>query len=176
VRFTVRLLGAIWIAALIVIGGFAFFQVRAERQRLTHDLEGRAALLGEGLKESIESVVSKGSTQRLKRLLKKFAGSDRGIAVYDGLASLIVAAPEMPVSLPPSVPEVTEAITRGRVEQGLRAIDGRRMYIYATPLEDEERTIGALAVFLDASRLGDAEAAIWRYNAVRFFPWPWAFR
>jgi trehalose-6-phosphate synthase len=168
-RFTVRLLGGIWIAALIIIGGFAFFQVRAERQRLTHDLAGRAALLGEGLKESVESVVSRGSTQRLARLLKKFGGSDRGIAIYDGLASLIGAAPEMPVPLPPSLPEVTDAITRGRVQQGLRAIGGRGMYIYVTPLEDEERRIGALAVFLDASRLADAEAAIWRYNAFRFF-------
>jgi trehalose-6-phosphate synthase len=169
VRFAVRLLGAIWIAALIIIGGFAFFQVREERQRLTHDLEGRAALLGEGLKESVEPVVGKGSTRRLARLLKKFGGPDLGIAIYDGLARLMVAAPEMPVSLPPSLPEVTDVITRGGVEEGLRAIGGRRTYIYVTPLQDEGRTIGALAVFLDASRLADAEAAIWRYNAIRFF-------
>jgi trehalose 6-phosphate synthase len=168
VRFAVRLLGAIWIAALVIIGGFAFFQVRAERQRLTNDLEGRAALLGEGLKESVEPVVSKGVTRRLTRLLKKFGRSDRGIAVYDAFASPIAAAPQPPMSLPASVPEVTDAITQGRVAKGLRSMGGKGTYIYATPLEDEDRTIGAVAVFLDASRVVDAEAAIWRYNAVRF--------
>jgi trehalose-6-phosphate synthase len=168
VRFAVRLLGAIWIAALIIIGGFAFFQVQEERQRLTHDLERRAALLGEGLKESVQPVFSQGSIQRVTRLLKKFGRSDRQIAIYDSFASLMAMAPENRVSPPPSAPEVTDAITGRSVAKGLREIDGRRTYVYATPLDDEDRTIGALAVFLDASRLGDAEAAIWRYNAVCF--------
>ncbi len=56
-RFTLRLLGAIWVSAMIVFAGFAFVAIRAERARLTEDLERRAWLLGEGLKEAVEPLV-----------------------------------------------------------------------------------------------------------------------
>jgi hypothetical protein len=50
---TVRLLGAIWVCALLVIGIFGFSPIGAERERLLEDPERRAAVLGEGLKEHI---------------------------------------------------------------------------------------------------------------------------
>ena len=53
--------------------------------------------------------------------------------------------------------------------KGLRALSGRQRYVYVTPLQSDGRTIGALAVLLDASPLEAAEAGLWQYNAVRFF-------
>ena len=49
-----RLVGAIWLAALVVTGGFTYFQVSEERRRLFDDMERRASVLGEGLKEAAE--------------------------------------------------------------------------------------------------------------------------
>lgn len=60
-KFTLRLVGAIWVSALVVIAGFAFLQIREERHRLVNDLERRAHLLGEGLKEAVEPAVARGS-------------------------------------------------------------------------------------------------------------------
>lgn len=177
-KVTVRLLGAIWISALLIMGGFAFLQVREERQRLASDLERRAALLGEGLKESVEPAVRRGATPRVAGLLKKFARPDRRIVVYDAFGSPVAAAPTAVPTLPTPVPEVTEAITRGTAIMGLRTIDGTPVYVYATPLHAEDRTTsilavdrttGALAVFLDGAHLEAAEKALWRSNAVRFF-------
>jgi trehalose 6-phosphate synthase len=169
-KVTLRLVAAIWVSAVVVIGGFAWFQIREERDRLAGDLERRAALLGEGLKEAIEPVVARGGgavDQRVDRILKKFGRPQRGIAVYDRFAALVVATPDLAPTLPPAVPEVTEAITQGEVQRGFRSFGGRRVYVYATPMVRDDRPVGVLAVVLDASHLTAAEWALWRDNALR---------
>ena len=166
-RVTIRVLGTIWLAALLIIAGFAFFQVREERQRLAHDLERRASLLAESLKESVEPAVRRGSTPAVARVLKKFGRPERSITVYDAFAGVIAAAPEGAAPLSPP-PDVSEAITEGRVQRGLRTIAGKAMFLYVTPLQSEGQTIGALLVLLDASHLETAEVGLWQYNAVRF--------
>ncbi len=167
-KFTLRLVAAIWLSALIVIAGFALLQIREERERLVADLERRALLVGEGLKEAIEPVVARGSTAGIERILKKFGKPQRGIAVYDRFAALILATPDLAPVLPPSLPEVTEAISQNAVSRGFRLVGDRRVYVYATPLAHDDRPVGALAVVLDATHLEAAEWSLWRYNALRF--------
>jgi trehalose 6-phosphate synthase len=169
VRITLRLLGAIWISALLIMASFAFLQVREERQRLANDLTRRSSLLADALRESVEPAMRRGQTSVVTRLLKKFARPDRHLVVYDAFGSPFAAAPLTPAALPPAVPEVTEAITGGTVVQGLRTFGGRPVHVYVTPLQSDDRAIGALAVFLDASTLDAVEAGLWQYNAVRFF-------
>jgi trehalose 6-phosphate synthase len=167
-KFTLRLVGAIWLGAMLVIAGFAVLQVREERERLATDLERRALLLGEGLKEAIQPVVARGSTAGVERILKRFGKPTRGIAVYDRFATLMVATPDVAPILPPSLPAVTEAISRNEVSQGFRLLHDRQTYVYATPLVRDDRPVGALAVVLDASHLEQAEWELWRANALRF--------
>src|SRR3989449_3006054 len=145
-KFTIRLVGAIWLSVLIVIGGFAFLQIREERERLLDDLKRRAVLVGEGLKEAIEPQVARGSTVGVERILKKFGRPTRGIAVYDRFAGLMVATPEVAKLLPPSRPEVTDAVATNAVSQGFRVVGARPAYVYAAPLTQDERPVGALAV------------------------------
>jgi trehalose 6-phosphate synthase len=166
-KVTVRLLASIWIGALLVIGIFGFFQIRAEHARLLEDLERRAALLGEGLKESVEPAARRGSAAAMTRVLKKFGRADRRIAVYDGFGSAVASSPEG-AKVPASLPEVTDALARTTIAQGLRTIDGTKAYVYAMPLQSEDKTVGVLGVFLDASQLDHAETGLWQYNAVRF--------
>ena len=167
-KLTVRLVAALWLAALAVLGGSTYFQIVEERSRLTLDLERRALLLGEGLKESVEPAAARGSRVAIDRLLKKFGRPDQGIAVYDRVASLVTATPEMSLALPASLPEVTEAMTSGAVQKGLRSLNGRPVYVYATPLLRDDKPAGALAVFLDASDLKRSEWERWQFNAIRF--------
>jgi trehalose 6-phosphate synthase len=169
VRVTLRLIGAIWLAALVIIAAFAYLDIRQERERIVASLERRASLLGEGLRESLEPAVRRGATKTVARLLKKFAQPERRIVVFDAFASPIAAAPE-PASEPTAaVPEATEAISRDIVVQGLRKpVGGRRVYVYAAPLSSEDRTIGGVAVILDATTVDTVEADLWRYNAIRF--------
>jgi len=167
-RFTVRLVAAIWLSALAVIGGFAYLQIVEERERLTQDLERRAALLGEGLKEAAEPALARGSVPAIERLLKKFGRRDQGIAIYDKVAARIAATPDVAPLLPTSLPEVTEALSTGAVQKGFSALGGKAVYLYASPLMRDDKPAGAVVVFLDASYIAATEWERWRYNAVRF--------
>jgi len=167
-KFTFRLLGAIWLATLVVIASFAFVQIREERQRLTNDLERQAALLGEGLKEAVEPALARSSRADIGKLLKKFARPDRGLAVYDKFANIIVTTPDLAPTLPPSLPEVTGAIADGVTLAGFRSLNDKLLYVHVSPLLSGDRPVGALAIFLDGSHLRRAEWERWRYNAIRF--------
>jgi trehalose-6-phosphate synthase len=166
-RVTYRLVAAICLAVVVVVGTFAFLQVREERSRLVRDLQRRAALLAEGLKEAVGPVMGGRSTAPVVRILKRFGRPNQVIAVYDPLASLVAVEPESAGPQLPSTPEVTEALSTEVSRQGFREIDGKRVYVYATPLSRNDRPAGVLAVFLDASPLVEAERSLWRANAAR---------
>ena len=72
-RFQIRLVAALWFASLIVIGAFAYLQISEERQRLTGELDRRAALLGEALKEPLEPALARASKPQVERLIKRFS-------------------------------------------------------------------------------------------------------
>lgn len=165
---TTRLIGAIWLSTLIVIAAFAVFQVEAERRALITDLENRAVLVGEGRKEAVEPAVARGSTSGIERLLKKFGRPYRGIAVYDKFASPMVMTPDLALEPPAPLPEVSGAITSGEVAKGFKDIHGKRKFVYVTPIQGEDKPIGALAVFMDTAHLDAAEWELWQYNGIRF--------
>jgi trehalose 6-phosphate synthase len=153
-KLAVRLLGAIGLAALVVAAGFALVSVRAERARLIEDLDRRAWLLGEGLKEAVEPLMGPATTRRLERIVKRFDTATRGVAVYDRFASLIVATPRLGPDLTTPLPFVSSAVAGGGVQRGLTTLGGRRVYYYAVAV-GEERPVGALVVFLDAGHVDD---------------------
>jgi trehalose 6-phosphate synthase len=167
-RFAVRLLAAIWLSALVILGGFTFLQVREERHRLVTDLERRAHLLGQSLKEAVEPPLARRSAATVERVLKKFGQANRGIAVYDRSVSLVAATPDLAPLLPPSFPEITEAITADAVQRGFRSLQERKTYVYVTPLHRDDEPAGALAIVLDASHIGIAEWTLLKFNAMRF--------
>jgi len=166
--FTFRLLGAIWLSALVVIGAFAFVSIHGERSRLTEDLERRAWLLGEGLKDAVEPLVEKAPPSRIERIVRKFGSPTRGVAVYDRFAGLLVATPELAPKLPPSFPFVSEAMTTGSVQKGFDLLREQKTYYYAVPLLGDERPSGALVIFHDAGHIEDRVSDIVRNNVIRF--------
>src|SRR5256712_7746796 len=167
-KFTLRLVSAIWLSVMLVIGVFAYLQIREERGRLVGDLQRRAMLITEGLSDAIEASSAKQSPAAIERIVKKFGQNQRGIAVYDRFATLRVATPDIAPILPPSLPEVTDAISQNVPTQGIRVLGDRSRFIYATPLMADDQPVGAIAVLQDASHLERAEWDRWSYNAVRF--------
>ena len=166
-KFTLRLVSAIWISVMLVIGVFAYLQIREERGRLVGDLQRRAVLVAEAFSDAIEPA-AKQSPAAVERIVKKFGQTQRGIAVYDRFANLRTATPDIAPVLPPTLPEVTDAISGNVATQGLRPIGDRTRYIYAAPLLSDNQPVGAVAVLLDASHLDRAEWDRWTSNAVRF--------
>jgi trehalose 6-phosphate synthase len=167
-KLVIRLLAAIWVSSLVITAGFALVQIYAERERVLSDLERRAWLLGESLKEAIEPVIQRSSPQRIERMIKRFGTPRRGIAVYDQFAALLVATPDLAPRLPASLPMVSKALTAGETQKGIEPIGGQNAYLYAVPLRGEERPMGALVIFLDASQLEIGLSDLWQQNAIRF--------
>jgi trehalose-6-phosphate synthase/HAMP domain-containing protein len=166
-KFTLRLVSAIWLSVMLVIGAFAYLQIREERERLFGDLQRRAVLVTGALSEALEPA-AKQSPAAVDRIVKKFGQTQRGIAVYDRFANLRSATPDIVQILPPALPEVTEAIARNVVTQATRVVGDRARYIYVVPLLSDDQPVGAVAVLLDASHLQQAEWDRWSYNALRF--------
>ena len=104
-RFQLRLVAALWVASLVVIGVFAYLQIAEERQRLINELDRRAALVSESLKEVLEPALARGGNKaQIDRLIKKFSKPDLDLAVYDRLASMISVTPRRRASaISPSV-------------------------------------------------------------------------
>jgi trehalose 6-phosphate synthase len=167
-KFTLRLVSVIWLSVMLVIGGFAYLQIREERERLVGDLQRRAMLITEGLSDAIEASAAKQSPAAIERIVRKFGQTQRGIVVYDRFATQRFATPDIAPILPPSLPEVTDAISRHSATQGFRVLGDRTRYIYATPLLADDQPVGAIAVLQDASHLERAQWDRWSYNAVRF--------
>src|SRR5439155_306981 len=111
-KFTLRLVSAIWLSVMLVIGAFAYLQIRDERERLVSDLQRRAVLIGEGLSDALEPAAARQSSAAVERILKKLGPAQRGIAVYDRFATLMAATPDVAGTLPPSLPEVTDTVSR----------------------------------------------------------------
>ena len=80
-KFTIRLVSAIWLSVMLVIGAFAYMQIREERERLFGDLQRRAVLVAGALGEALEPAAK--SPAAIERVVKKFGQTQRGIAVYD---------------------------------------------------------------------------------------------
>ena len=168
-KFQLRLVAGLWLGSLLVVGAFAYFQFVEDRQRLTGELDRRAALVSEGLKEVLDPALGpRVSKPQVDRLIKKFSKPDLGLAVYDRVASLIVATPDVTKQLENPPPEATWALTSGAVQTGFRKVGGTMRYVYADPILREDKPSGALVIFLDASDLQTAEWELWRLNAIRF--------
>ena len=108
-RFQLRLVAALWVASLVVIGVFAYLQIAEERQRLINELDRRAALVSESLKEVLEPALVRGGSNKaqIDRLIKKFSKPDLDLAVFDRVASMISVTPSVSKQLETPPPEVT---------------------------------------------------------------------
>src|SRR5687767_16001507 len=118
-KLTSRLVTAICLAVLVVVGGFTFLQIREERARLVRDLERRAGLLAEGLKEAVGPAMGR-STAPIERILKRFGRPNQVVAVYDQLATPIAVVPESVGPRLAAIPEITESLSMNAVRQGFR--------------------------------------------------------
>jgi trehalose 6-phosphate synthase len=168
-RLLLRLLGGIWLATLLVSGGFAYLEIREERARFEQDLQRRASLAADAVREATERLVGRGAPARpqLERVLKRFGRPDRGIVVYDEIAGVIDATPEARPVLGPVAPMASQAINSHAPVRGLQRLGGRATWVHVVPLERDDAVAGAVAILLDAEVLESHELALWQRTAVR---------
>ena len=166
-RLLLRLLAGIWLAALLVTGGFAYLEIQEDRERLAQDLARRASLLGDAVREAAEPLVARQARTGYDRVLKRFSRPDRAIVIYDEFGSVIAATPDVKPFLGPTSPLISEALRTPVSVRQFQSIAGRSYLLHAVRLERDDKPIGAVAVFFDAQYLDAQEWQLWRRTAVR---------
>jgi trehalose-6-phosphate synthase len=169
-RINLRIILSIIIVISILVLLFTLMQVRQEKERLTIDLQRRASLLGESLKETIEPLLEKAYPERLQKIVEKFGNRERlaGVAVYDVKDKLIAATPSLSAHLSVTPTYVTNAMNSDLENGHFFYISGKEMYLYTLPLHREEGVAGALVIIHDPSYIQDRLLLIWKNNFIRF--------
>jgi len=166
-RFLLRLLAGMWVATLIVSIAFAYLEVKEERSRLILDLQRRSSLAADAVREASERLVARGAKTGYERVLQRFGRADRSIAIYDAFGSVIEATVDVKAHLGPLSPFVTHAIQSNGPVRDFHRVAGRTTWVHVVPLQQDDQSIGAVAVLLDADYLDTSEWNLWRRTAVR---------
>lgn len=168
-RITLRIILAIFVVISVIVLLFTVIQVRQEKERMAIDLERRAALLGEGLKEAIEPILEKGRLDRLPKIVEKFGNRERlaGVAVYDAQDRLVAGTAQL-APLLKTPPAFVGNVMNADQERGIfLSLGGKEMYLYALPLYREDRVAGALVILYGTTHIEERLAFIWRENFIR---------
>jgi trehalose 6-phosphate synthase len=169
-KITIRLIvSLIFIVALVAIG-FSFYQVRAEKMRLTAELEHRTIILAESLQESVVPLIASNSLSRLNRLVERFGNRERlkGVAVYDQQGNILAVTPDLASKIPQPLPPAVKSTAENQPIGSLMRIDDKETYFYALPFSEEDKIAGTLVLFHDASYIGVRLKEIWKHNLLRF--------
>jgi trehalose-6-phosphate synthase len=169
-RINLRIILSIVFVISVLVLLFTLKQVQQEKERLTLDLQRRASLLGESLKETIEPLLEKGPPARLQKIVEKFGNRERlaGVAVYDVKDKLIAASPPLSDHLSVTPKFVTDAMNSDLESGHFFNLGQKEMYLYTLPLHREEVVAGALVIIHDPSYIQDRVSLIWENNFISF--------
>ncbi|MBI3315491.1 MAG: trehalose-6-phosphate synthase [Candidatus Omnitrophica bacterium] len=166
-KITLRLI--FFLVAVIAIGsiGFSFWQARQEEFRLKNELERRANVIADSLKESIEPLLPAESTRSLERIVNKFSNRERllGVSVFDIEGNLLAASENLKVTLEDSAKTIKSDLREvERLNSGygdFLTLAGRPVHAYSIPLITEERTTHVLTLFHDRTYITERVRRIW---------------
>jgi len=168
-RITLRIIFSIFFVISAIVLLFTFLQVEQEKERMTIDLERRASILGESLKESIEPLVAKGQSSSVQKIVDKFGNRERlaGVAIYDAQGKLAAVTAQLTPYLktPPSL--VENVMSAGLEEGNFLSLGEKEAYLYALPLFREENVAGAMVMVYETKQIKDRVAHIWQNNFIR---------
>lgn len=169
-KITLRLIISIIVVVAMVAGIFTYFNIQSERNRLSSDLQHRAWLVAEGLRESVGPLIPQGQSKRLDSIIEKISSSEKivGVAVYDLAGEKLAVSNKLSEELPKKVDVIFEKF-EGESGKGIYENIGKtKMYLYAMPMfgDDGERT-GTVLVFNEASYIDRYLSEIWHRTFLR---------
>jgi len=84
------------------------------------------------------------------------------------IGNTLSSTPDLIPKISQPLPQVVTSITENRSINDFIKIDGKKTYLYILPISEEDRLIGALALFHDASYIELRLEGIWNHNLLRF--------
>src|SRR3989338_10472779 len=96
-RITLRLIFFLVSVIAVAAVGFSFWQAHQEESCLKNELERRASVIADSLKESIEPLLSRDSPESLRRIVNKFSNRERllGVSVSDFQGNLLAVSADL---------------------------------------------------------------------------------
>ncbi len=169
-KITIRLIFALVIAVACVAGISTYLTIQSEKKRLTSELEHRAWLVTEGLKEAVEPLITKGPSKKLDRIIGKIGEGKQiiGIAIYNTAGEVVAVSKGLAGKLPQKLNIVFEEFKDETGRGSYEKIESRTVYLFAVPTYDDEvvRT-GTVVVFNDASYVSKYISGVWSRNFLR---------
>lgn len=172
-RYIFAIIGSVVVAVSLVAVGFTIKQVDQERTTLTNNLEQRALLFTDSLKESVEPYYATLQTSQtsLQKIVDKFANRERlaGIALYDNKGVLVATSSGLPKVIIENTEVVSSAMDSDTKKSDFFDDEEEKRYVYVDPLHNEESIVGALMVVQNAGYIDDRINEIWKGNLLRLF-------
>src|SRR3990167_7643560 len=165
-RYIFAIIGSVVVAVSLVALGFNIRQVDKERATLTTNLEQRASLLADSLKESVEPYYANSSQSSfqtsLQKVVDKFANRER----LAGIA-LIATSSGLPKTIIENTKIVTDAMDSNTSSNVFFDADSENRYVHVDPLHNDESIVGALMVVQNAGYINTSIREIWEGNLLR---------
>ena len=174
-KYIFTIIGSVVLAVSLVAVGFTLRQVGQERTTLTTNLEQRASLLADSLKESVEPYYANYSQpsfqSSVQKVVDKVAKRERlaGIALYDNKGVLLATSSGLPKDIIENTKIVTEAMDSNESSNDFFDADGENRYVHVDPLHHDESIVGALMVVQNAGYIDTNINQIWKGNLLRLF-------
>ncbi|HTL71323.1 MAG TPA: trehalose-6-phosphate synthase [Candidatus Eisenbacteria bacterium] len=166
-KITLRLIFFLVSVIALAAVGLSFWQAQQEEARLKNELERRASVIADSLKESIEPLLSRSSPESLQRIVNKFSNRERllGVSVADFQGNLLAVSADLESSLKDS-PKILEAslqeVERSNSEYGeFVKLGSKQMHLYSLPLSTDANASHVLTLFHDRSYITERVKRIW---------------
>ncbi len=137
---------------------------------MTSDIQYRSSLLAKSLKESVEPNFINNSDAYLQSIVEKFVDKQRiaGLAVVNNTGKVIVASSSLSPNLLQSQQTLIANVMDADVGNGaFTTFANKKMYIFASPLEDQKSVVGALVIVQNASYMDSRIYEIIQNNFIR---------
>jgi len=166
-KITLRLIFFIVLMIALGAAGFAYWHAQQEEQRLKNELERRASVIADSLKESIQPLLPAGASAGLQRIVNKFATRERllGVAVLDLKGDVIAASEGLGPLLQDFVQTAPATFAdTDRLQPGYGAfvvLAGRQVHTYSILLRAGDKATDVLTLFHDRTYITEQVMGIW---------------
>ena len=169
-RQVLLITGGVVLVVGLIVGLFSLNQASQEQIELTSRLQSRSQVLADSLAESIEPAYNTRATSTVQRIIDRFVSSERlaGLSVFDSSGAMVAGSANVPLSEDGGKLVATVMDSDEAGGSFVRREDGT-YYVHVTPLHEDGRVVGALAVAQDATYIDESISDIWRNNLLRGF-------
>jgi alpha,alpha-trehalose-phosphate synthase [UDP-forming] len=159
-----RLIIALIVGVVVVSLCSSEYEVYVAKRNLKRELQRRAEVLGESLAGNVERDLERGSLERLKKTVQRFANRENlvGLAVYGPDGHIVAVASDLAPRLEKAPSIIEQTLKDDRELETFEHLGDQPVHICAVPLRSLDKFLGVLAVVHDAGYIRAEGLHIWR--------------